>query len=109
MRIWDLPVNVLCRQHLLGEHRELHTMYVIIKEKRKTPYANHPETKRWVNRIDAMLARHQEQVIEMQSRGYNHNSELPPPNPYHVAQDKFLATPEEQVNILREKGCNCKI
>jgi hypothetical protein len=30
MRIWDIEPEKLCRQHLLGEHRELHGLWVIL-------------------------------------------------------------------------------
>ena len=30
MRIWDIPPDKLCRQHLLGEHNELHAMWHIL-------------------------------------------------------------------------------
>ena len=30
MRIWDISPNKLCDKHLLGEHRELHAIWVII-------------------------------------------------------------------------------
>ena len=33
MRTWDIPPEKLCRQHLLGEHRELHAIWSIITKK----------------------------------------------------------------------------
>ena len=35
MRIWDIPTKKLCDQHLLGEHRELHAKWSIIKTIKK--------------------------------------------------------------------------
>ena len=35
MRIWDVPPSLLCRQHLLGEHRELHGLWRILTENRQ--------------------------------------------------------------------------
>jgi hypothetical protein len=49
MRIWDIPPDKLCRNHLLGEHNELHAMWNILTQGKKG-YSNHPETKRWVGR-----------------------------------------------------------
>jgi hypothetical protein len=46
MRIWDIPPEKLCRDHLLGEHRELHEIWSILINNKKG-YARHPETLRW--------------------------------------------------------------
>jgi hypothetical protein len=110
MRIWDLPVELLCRQHLLGEHRELHGLWNIYV-KGKKGYRNHPETRRWDGKLLALWHRHQNQVKEMKARGYNHKSDLGPiPQLGHSAiQMDYINTPEEQVMILREKGCECKV
>jgi len=76
MRIWDTPCNNLCRQHLLGEHRELHCIWTVIIQKRTGGYSNHPETNRWRKHLPALFARHAEQVREMKRRGWNHKSNL---------------------------------
>jgi hypothetical protein len=75
MRIWDVPCSELDRQHLLGEHRELHAIWNIITQG-KRGYANHPEVKRWRGHINALSLRHTEQIGQMSVRGYNHNSPL---------------------------------
>jgi hypothetical protein len=46
MRIWDIPPRALCRQHLLGEHRELHAVWAVLTQG-KSGYSRHPETLRW--------------------------------------------------------------
>ena len=107
MRIWDLPVEVLCRQHLLGEHRELHGIWNIYT-KGKQGYRNHPETKRWDGKLLALWHRHQAQVEEMARRGYNHQSDLPKPPLGHLAlQLEYVHTSDEQLRILQTKGCEC--
>ena len=45
MRIWDILPDKLYRQHLLGEHRELHAIWSILT-KNKKGYSNHPENVR---------------------------------------------------------------
>ena len=75
MRIWDLPPEQLCRAHLLGEHRELHAVWVVLTEGR-AGYRIHPETRRWEGRLAALHARHEALVGEMQKRGYRHASPL---------------------------------
>lgn len=76
MRIWA-PIPPLCldRQRLLGEHRELHAIWTILRTGRKG-YRNHPEVKRWVGHLPALAARHELLVVEMQRRGYKHISPL---------------------------------
>jgi len=59
VRIWDVPCRDLCRQHLLGEHNELHVVFRAIAEGRKG-WANHPETRRWRGRLPALALRHEE-------------------------------------------------
>lgn len=69
---------MLDRQHLLGEHVELHTIFSVIVNNKKG-YSKHPQTLRFKNTYGlSMLAdRHDKQVIEMKKRGYNHKSPLP--------------------------------
>jgi hypothetical protein len=76
VRIWCVPVSELDRQHLLGEHAELHCIVGALLGKYKA-YRNHPETLRFESRIEQLYSRHAEQVAEMAKRGYKHNSPLP--------------------------------
>lgn len=108
MRIWDLPPENLCRVHLLAEHRELHGLWSILINGKKG-YANHPETKRWRGKLEALYLRHESLAAEMARRGYQHNTPLDPDLATgSEIQDEFLATPEEQLEILRSKGCGCR-
>ena len=107
MRIWDLPPHHLCRQHLLGEHRELHALWTILTEA-KAGYARHPETGRWRGRLAALFLRHEALVVEMERRGYRHGSPLDPRAATgNAVQDEFVDPPEAQEAILRAKGCTC--
>ena len=108
MRIWDISPSKLCRNHLLGEHRELHAMWTVITEE-KTGYSMHPETIRWKGKLRAMYLRHEKLVGEMNHRGYHHKSSLDKRKATgkHV-QDVFIDTPSEQIRILKNKNCDCK-
>ncbi len=107
MRIWDLPPDVLCREHLLGEHRELHAIWSILTED-KSGYNRHPEVCRWRGKRNALFQRHEQQVEEMKNRGYNHNSPLDTASATgKETQEEFVDLPEEQESILREKDCPC--
>jgi hypothetical protein len=109
MRIWDVEPQILCRNHLLGEHRELHALWTVLTENKKG-YSRHPETLRWVGKLKALYNRHTQLVKEMKRRGYNHKSNLD----LQLArgksvQDFFINTHEEQMKILKGKNCECEI
>ncbi len=109
MRIWDVPPDILCRQHLLGEHRELHALWTILSKDKKG-YRNHPETKRWVNKLPALAIRHEVLVKEMEKRGYRHHSPLDAKGMVGKnQQDSFLDTINEQFTILKNKPCPCPL
>lgn len=109
MRIWDVPPSLLCRQHLLGEHRELHGLWRILIEDRKG-YAHHPETRRWRGKLAALYQRHQALVEEMARRGYQHASPLDQRQATGSAvQSDYVDPLEAQFVILRKKGCGCAV
>jgi hypothetical protein len=109
MRIWDIAPKRLCRNHLLGEHRELHAIWSILT-KNKKGYSRHPETLRWKGKLAALYSRHNMLIDEMEKRGYSHNSKLN----YRLAsgikkQFVFIDSPKRQKVILRNKNCDCKV
>lgn len=109
MRIWDLSPERLCRQHLLGEHRELHALWVILT-KNKKGFARHPETARWRGKLKALYQRHESLAAEMARRGYRHMTPLPAEEAVGLAeQNEYKDTPAEQVRILRARGCGCRV
>lgn len=115
MRIWDVPTSTLCRQHLLGEHRELHAIWSVITQGKKG-YAHHPETERWREALFGLWYRHEDQKEEMAKRGYKHHSELVSGREelkrYCVGtyiKPPKINTLQEQRQILRDKGCECGV
>ncbi len=111
MRIWDLDPGFLNNQSLLGEHRELHGMVSIFINDKKG-YRNHPETKRWENRLSALIIRHELLVEEMELRSFNHKSPVgeiksnvvwpkwfidPPGNQYKILQMKYSGKPQGRI------------
>lgn len=109
MRIWDIAPHKLCRSHLLGEHRELHAIWSIIKNHKKG-YSRHPETLRWQGKLKALYFRHQKLVEQMRMRGYNHKSNLDLRSATGKArQDKFIDSYLKQKEILKRKKCACKV
>lgn len=109
MRIWDIPPEKLCRNHLLGEHRELHAIWSILTQKKKG-YSGHPEVKRWRGKLKALYLRHEQLVKEMQKRGFKHSSPLAAVLATGSAkQDKYLQSYREQTRILKGKKCDCDV
>lgn len=111
MRIWDIPCKNLCNKHLLGEHRELHCIWTFITTDKGGSYKKHPETLRWVGKLEALLLRHAEQCVEMSVRGWKHNSllDISGIDLGSKTQDKYVNTLEQQIEILKNKGCDCKV
>ena len=108
MRIWDIDPRLLCDQHLLGEHRELHAIWSILTTG-KTGYARHPETRRWRGRLAALYARHDEQIAEMDRRGFRHASPLDQRLATGAAQQtEFVDSLEAQCVRLAQRGCGCR-
>jgi hypothetical protein len=109
VRIWDVDPTVLCRAHLLGEHRELHAVWAVLTEDRRG-YRHHPETLRWQGRLAALYTRHEVLVAEMSSRGYNHRSPLDRSLATGAAeQTTYVDPPWRQLELLRSKPCSCPL
>ena len=72
VRMWGVPTNTMCRQHLLGEHVEMHMIVGSIKRgKSITGYTSN-------GLLDTRLIQHRHDtlVTEITDRGYNHKSPL---------------------------------
>jgi hypothetical protein len=71
-RQWNIDPKLLCRQHLLGEHNEIHKSLGFIRAGRSADG--------WLRKgqIDPItyVARHAQLTFEMMRRGYNHQSPL---------------------------------
>lgn len=111
MRVWDVQPRELCRQHLLGEHRELHGLWnILTKHEGKGGYSHHPETKRWVGKTAALYDRHEALVTEMELRGYQHHSPLDKQFAKgRKKQDAFVDSVESQRELLNAKPCECSV
>ena len=109
MRVWDIEPQRLCRNHLLGEHRELHAIWSILT-KGKNGYSRHPEVLRWRGKLRSLYLRHQLLVKEFARRNYCHKSELKKLLATGPArQTRFVDSYKKQLDILRRKGCACRI
>jgi hypothetical protein len=72
MRMWGVPAHLLCRQHLLGEHVEMHMFVGTIRKK----ISIQGYVDRGLVNPARIYQRHQELVVEMLARGMNHQSPL---------------------------------
>lgn len=72
MRMWMTDPAKMCRQHLLGEHVELH-MFVGAMDKGTSMrgYAD-----RGMIEMESIYQRHEDLVAEMERRGYKHDSPM---------------------------------
>jgi hypothetical protein len=101
--MWGIDPSLLCKQHLLGEHGEIH-------KHRHNFVKKHKITKRIspVVQIEPenMQIRHDELVLEMLKRGYNHKS------PYEQPDISYLKPEERYANIdinisIADLICRC--
>ena len=72
MRMWNVDPKFLCREHLLGEHLEMHMFMGCIKK--GTSLRGYIE--KGLVEVDKILVRHNQLVDEMVARGYCHKSYL---------------------------------
>jgi len=73
MRMWNVDPKYMCRQHLLGEHVEMHMFVgIIIKGTSLEGYI-----RGGLVEVHNIQKRHDELVVEMLRRGYKHHSPLP--------------------------------
>lgn len=78
MRMWMLPPHLLCRQHLLGEHNECHSLRNSVEVDRQR-YSLEGLAIAGLIEIPRLAERHEALVDEMLARGYRHQSPLDQP------------------------------
>lgn len=108
MRMWGIDPSLLCRNHLLGEHNEIHKhKHIFVKmyriTKRISPVVQiEPEN---------MKKRHDELAQEMLRRGYNHNSEYEQPDLSYLSNEERYAKIDISLAIkdLMERCPECRV
>lgn len=71
-RMWMINPKLMCRQHLLGEHKELHqAVGSILKNRSLKGHLDKGQIE-----VHNIISRHKTLVKEMKARGYNHKSPL---------------------------------
>ena len=64
--------RIMCRQHLLGEHAEIHMFIGTINHKKSVE----GYLRKGLLEVHNLYSRHNELVEEMEKRGYKHRSEV---------------------------------
>ena len=107
MRMFMLNPKLLCRNHLLGEHSELH--------KHRHIFEKHHSIAGRISPIvliepESMKSRHDELAIEMLARGYNHQSPYEQPDLSHLSDDQRYAKVDLEYNLkdLYNRCSECK-
>lgn len=72
MRMWGLPADVLCKDHFLGEHREMHLIEGAVKNKHNLD----GYLLRSLINPRMVAIRHDELVRELIRRGYQHHTPI---------------------------------
>lgn len=116
MRVWNQKlIKKLCRNHLLGQWRESLGCHKIITEYyatgKKLGYFNHPQVQQYLDKPQKLFSILDTTRNEMIKRGYN-----PKPLPDVNCEGKPLfgklkewQTLEEQIEVLKNKNCDCKV
>lgn len=110
MRIWHAElIPKLCQKHLCAMWREGLGAYKIIIENKKG-YRNHPAIKEFLNSPFTLAKRLLYVRNEMIKRGY-HPKEVgfPLHEMWGMGECKEWQTLDEQIQVLKSKGCKCKI
>lgn len=89
MRMWMVDPSIMCKNHLLGEHREIHMCVGYLHK------GNHLNNYAFHGLIEAqsLQTRHDTIVKEMQQRGYSHRGNL------FIDENTFKHLHSEEYNI----------
>lgn len=102
MRMWMINPKILCRQHLLGEHNEIH------KFKHNFVKRHNMQKRIDLEQIEpqSMKERHDELAREMTIRFYSHNSPYEQPDVNYLNLKKIDRN--VSLNILLERCSECR-
>lgn len=85
--MWNVNPRFMCRQHLLGEHLEMHMFVGAINKGKKLDGF----VKNGLVEMHNIKKRHDELVHEMRQRGYNHKSPLDYSVPFEIGKVDVVA------------------
>jgi len=99
--MWKVPTEVLCNQHLLGEHCEMHMFIGCIENDISiTGYID-----KGLVEFHNIINRHDELAIEMLKRGMNHKSPL---TGVITGDEIGYVDSEQNIKELKRRCIKCK-
>jgi hypothetical protein len=102
MRMWMVNPRIMCRQHLLGEHVEIHMFIGTINRNKSIK----GYLEKGLLEVHNLYSRHAELVEEMRRRGYNHCSEVN--EKWKLVEKLGVIDKEKNVNELVNRCLKCK-
>lgn len=95
--MWGIDPSLLCKNHLLGEHGEIHKHRHNFVKKHKITNRISP-----VVQIEPenMQKRHDELALEMLKRGYNHKSPYEQPDISYLCYEERYAKIDNNISII---------
>lgn len=103
MRMWKVPPKIMCNQHLLGEHLEMH-MFIGCLRKGKSLRGY---IKGGLVEVDQIINRHGDLALEMIARGIYHKS-LIPDCMRLLLRPEGIVDVENSVRLLWKRCPNCR-
>ena len=101
MRMWNIDPKLMCRQHLLGEHVEMHMFKaVILGGKSVNGYL-----KNGLLNLGEIKKRHDVLVYEMIRRGFEHKS---PMNSFNEGKETITVSTRNNLVDLHKRCSACK-
>jgi len=102
MRMWMVNPRIMCRQHLLGEHVEIHMFIGTLNRKKSVK----GYLEKGLLEIHNLYARHEELVEEMKRRSYNHYSKVD--DKWKFVEKVGIIDKEKNVEELVNRCLRCK-
>ena len=94
--------RIMCRQHLLGEHVEIHMFIGTINSNKSIK----GYLQKGLLEVHNLYTRHEELVEEMKRRGYNHYSEVD--EKWKYIEKVGVIDREKNVTEIVHRCLNCK-
>jgi hypothetical protein len=103
MRMWMVNPRIMCRQHLLGEHAEIHMFIGTLNRKKSVK----GYLQKGLLEVHNLHSRHNELVEEMKRRGYRHHSEVE--EKWKTANMRGFIDRKQSLEELINRCSKCKI
>lgn len=98
--MWNVKPSKLCRNHLLGEHYELHKFVGALNKNKNVSFY----IENGFMEVHNIRKRHKQLVSEMSRRGYKHNSKLQRFRQFNAG----IVDVKKSIRDLKSRCNNCK-